>query len=113
MPFLQKIKHLVLISSPISLESPKDFFPALQLLRPAVFKDFRLFVERYCEIKQSNFGLGCEYCGYRNSQELKVLLNALGFSRKRKNEYMLELKEKNRKIINLTIENHRFLKVFK
>ena len=103
-PFLQKIKHLVLISSAATLEDPKELFPPLRILKPAVFKEFSLFAERYCQTKNSNFGLGIEYFGNRNLQELRLIMNSIGFSRKRRAECSKELKEKTRKNIPIVLD---------
>lgn len=104
-PFLQKVKHVILIASSIAPENAKELFPALKILKPSVFTDFTAFADRYCEARACGFGLGVEYSGANNQQELRVILNSLGFSRKKRGEVSSELREKTRKVVPVVIEN--------
>lgn len=72
-PVLQRCKRLLLLSGTPILAKPVEVFPLLQALRPDLFTNFKAFTSRYCDPKQTAYGL--DYSGASNSKELYFILS--------------------------------------
>ena len=108
--FLQKMKHVILLSSNTQFEKPKEFFTLLSILRPNVFKNFSDFGNRYCDPKPNPWALGIDYNGSCNLQELRFLLSSHYFMRKDKKDVINFLPEKIRYKIPVFIEEKTKIK---
>ncbi|CDW91024.1 snf2 family n-terminal domain containing protein [Stylonychia lemnae] len=72
------------------LARPAELFNLIKMVRPDIFQDFQQFATRYCNPKESQFGM--DYSGASNIKELHQLLEA--DDRKRIEE---AIKERNKK----------------
>lgn len=74
LPFLQKLKHVILLTGTPVFARPKEMFTLLSIIRPDVFTKFKIFGDRYCNPKRSNFKRGQDYDGSSNEKELHFMI---------------------------------------
>jgi SWI/SNF-related matrix-associated actin-dependent regulator 1 of chromatin subfamily A len=72
-PILQRCKRLLLLSGTPILSKPVEIYPLLKALRPDIFTGFKAFGTRYCNPKQTPYGI--DWSGLSNSKELHFVLN--------------------------------------
>jgi SWI/SNF-related matrix-associated actin-dependent regulator 1 of chromatin subfamily A len=80
---------------------PYQFFTALNLMNPLVFRNRWKFYERYCDLKSNGFGWS--YKGLTNAEELHELVKPV-MIRREKEEVEKELPKKNKIIIPIKLD---------
>ena len=50
-PFLQRLKHVILLTGTPAFARPKEMFTLLSIIRPDIFTVFKPYGERYCDPK--------------------------------------------------------------
>ena len=91
-PVLTRIKRLMLLSGTPMLARPIELFNSLKMLRPDIFNDFNLYVNRYCDPKETKYGP--DYSGAANCKELHYLLEDKVMIRRLKKNVLSELPPK-------------------
>lgn len=71
-PILTKIKRVLLLTGTPMLGKPNEIFNLIKILRPDVFIKFLDFGVRYCNPKESPYGI--DWSGNSNNRELHLLL---------------------------------------
>lgn len=90
--------RIALTGTPI-LNKPIEIFNVLKWLRPDVWSNKFRFAQRYCDLKQSRFGM--EMKGATNLEELQAELRANVMCRRRKADVLKELPPKTYQVIEL------------
>ena len=98
----RKFKYKIAISGTPLTNRPSELFPALQIIRPDVFKSFFSFAREYCQLRKDRFGW--RYDGAKNLPELHALLNRTCMIRRRKEDVLTQLPPKRRHVVPLQIE---------
>lgn len=95
--------RLFLSGTPIT-SRPIDFFNTLKLLAPAVFPNWKNFVQKFCDLKPSRYsGSGMDYSGASNLDELNRLASAF-MIRRLKEDVLSDLPEKQRIVMPIQID---------
>ena len=76
------------------LGRPSEIYNLLKILRPDIFRGFKEFGSRYCNPKESIFGI--DWSGSSNMRELHLLLEKSLMIRRLKSEVLFELPAKRR-----------------
>lgn len=100
-PFIQKIKRILLITGTPLLARPVEFYPLLKIIRPDLFQVFKNYGIRYCNPSHKLFGV--DYFGHSNTKELNFIVNKF-MIRRLKSEILNELPSKHRQKIEITGE---------
>jgi SWI/SNF-related matrix-associated actin-dependent regulator 1 of chromatin subfamily A len=69
---LMKSKRILLLSGTPILARPIEIYNLVRILRPDIFHSFKSFGMRYCNPKDSHFGV--DWSGSINKRELHYLL---------------------------------------
>lgn len=72
-PILTRSKRILLLSGTPMLARPNEIYNLLKILRPDIFSGFKEFGERYCNPKDTIFGI--DWTGSSNTRELHLLLD--------------------------------------
>lgn len=73
MPILTKAKRVILISGTPMLSRPYEMYNLLKILRPDIIGSFTDYAARYCNPKETNYGL--DYTGNSCTKELHYVLS--------------------------------------
>jgi SWI/SNF-related matrix-associated actin-dependent regulator 1 of chromatin subfamily A len=82
-----------------ALSRPAELFSQISAINPNLFNNFHEFGVRYCDGKETKFGM--DYSGYSNMNELKTILEENLLIRREKKDVMSELPSKMRETIIL------------
>lgn len=104
LPFLQRLKHVILLTGTPAFARPKEMFTLLSIIRPDVFRFFKPFGERYCDPKNAKFGHGIDYLGSSNEKELFFILKKTIMIRRLKQDVLKELPKKRRKKVHVNVD---------
>jgi SWI/SNF-related matrix-associated actin-dependent regulator 1 of chromatin subfamily A len=96
---IQNAEHVLLLSGTPALSRPAELFSQLQLINPTMFASFHDFGMRYCDGKETNFGMNFQ--GFSHMNELRLLLDEKLLMRREKRDVMSELPSKMRELIIL------------
>ncbi|KAL4471126.1 hypothetical protein ABPG72_006507 [Tetrahymena utriculariae] len=104
-PYLQQLKHIILLTGTPAFAKPQEMFTLVSILRPDVFKNFLDYGKRYCDPKKSNFHNGLDYSGSSNELELHFLLTRYMMIRRLKKDVLNELPNKKRKKVMVSTDS--------
>ncbi|KAL4438791.1 hypothetical protein ABPG74_013464 [Tetrahymena malaccensis] len=104
-PYLQQLKHVILLTGTPAFAKPQEMFSLVSILRPDVFTNFLDYGKRYCNPKKSNFHNGLDYSGSSNELELHFLLTRYMMIRRLKKDVLNELPDKKRKKIMVSTDS--------
>ena len=93
-PIIQAAKRVVLLSGTPILNRPVEIFNLLRIIRPDVTPSFKDFTNRYCNPKQTNYGM--DYSGAACTSELHNLLQNSYMVRRLKKDVLDQLPDKRR-----------------
>ena len=96
---IQNSTRVILLSGTPALSRPAELFSQIQAIDPKLFTCFHDFGMRYCDGKESRFGM--DYSGYSNMVELRLLLEEKILIRREKKDVIQELPSKMREMIIL------------
>lgn len=102
-PLVQKVKNVILLTGTPAMARPKELYNILAILRPDIFKEFRIFGTRYCNPKVHHIYNSMSYDGCDNEQELNFILNDRLMIRRLKAEVLPDLPPKRRKKVIIEI----------
>lgn len=108
-PFLMKTKRVMLLSGTPILARPSELYNLLRILRPDIFYSFKEFGLRYCNPRESYFGV--DWTGSSNMRELHLMLEKGLMIRRLKSEVLTELPAKRRQKIIVPCDNHAVRKI--
>ncbi|EPZ31756.1 SNF2-related domain-containing protein [Rozella allomycis CSF55] len=94
LPIIQKAERRILLSGTPALSRPMELFTQLQIIQPALFKNFFDYGARYCAAFKSHFGWN--FKGASNVRELQVILENLFMIRRLKDQVLSQLPPKRR-----------------
>lgn len=97
----KKIPHKILLSGTPIRNYPANFFTALNLVAPQVFKNRRQYYARYCDLKWNGFAW--TYTGATNTEELHNLVKPF-MIRRLKKDVLKDLPEKLRIVVPFEME---------
>jgi len=97
-PILQRCKRLLLLSGTPILAKPVEIYPLLKALRPDIFSSFKAFGTRYCDPKNTAFGV--DWSGASNSKELHFIISNF-MIRRLKKDVLAELPPKKRQKVEI------------
>ena len=86
---LEGAKRVLLMSGTPALSRPSELFSQIQAINPTLFNNFHEFGIRYCDGKETKFGM--DYSGYSNMNELRTLLEQKLLVRREKKDVMTQL----------------------
>jgi len=102
-PFLMKMRRLILMSGTPMLNRPYEIFNLLQMIRPDCFHGkFTSYTKRYCDAKKGKFGM--DYTGATNLRELNYILTSHIMIRRLKKDVLTELPDKIRQKVNVDVD---------
>jgi SWI/SNF-related matrix-associated actin-dependent regulator 1 of chromatin subfamily A len=84
------------------LNRPVEIYNLMKILRPDLVPSFRDYAQRYCDPKDTPYGL--DYSGNSCTKELHFLLNQNFMIRRLKKDVLHELPEKRRQKIQITVD---------
>ena len=93
-PVLMKTKRILLLSGTPILARPNELYNLIRILRPDVYYSFKEFGLRYCNPRESYFGI--DWTGSGNMRELHLMLEKGLMIRRLKSEVLTELPAKRR-----------------
>ena len=93
-PIFQASKRVILLSGTPVLSKPVEIYNLLKILRPDVTPSFKDFTNRYCNPKQTRYGM--DYGGSTCTQELHHLLHKVFMVRRLKKDVLDQLPDKRR-----------------
>ena len=93
-PILSAAKRVILLSGTPVLSKPVEIYNILRILRPDVTPSFKDFTSRYCDPKQTRFGM--DYSGSACTPELHHLLSKAFMIRRLKKDVLDQLPDKRR-----------------
>ncbi|CAF0806668.1 unnamed protein product [Brachionus calyciflorus] len=96
---IQNSNRVVLLSGTPALSRPAELYSQIQAISPTLFSNFHDFGMRYCDGKESRFGM--DYSGYSNMTELRLLLEEKILIRREKKDVIQELPSKMREMVIL------------
>ncbi|XP_055386606.1 SWI/SNF-related matrix-associated actin-dependent regulator of chromatin subfamily A-like protein 1 [Condylostylus longicornis] len=94
-------QRIILLSGTPALSKPVELYCQLKMLDKN-FLPFKLFSQRYCNGKQTNFGW--DSSGQSNLEELNIVLKKKFMIRRLKSDVLSQLAEKNRETVMLNPE---------
>jgi len=98
----QKIPHVLALTGTPIVNRPVEGYNIIQMVDPQLFPNWWEYVHKYCDAKQTPFGL--DVSGASNQEELHQKLKSVMIRRKKK-EVLLDLPEKMYSYIPLEINN--------
>ncbi|CAD5115905.1 DgyrCDS4840 [Dimorphilus gyrociliatus] len=99
MAVIHQAKRAILLSGTPALSRPAELYTQIAAVRQNLFSSFPDFAYRYCDAKQSNWGL--DTSGSSNLGELQILLERTIMIRRLKRNVMDQLPAKTRQLITL------------
>lgn len=108
-PLLIKMKRILLLSGTPMLARPNELYNLVRILRPDVFYSFKEFGLRYCNPRESYFGV--DWTGSSNMRELHLVLEKGIMIRRLKSEVLTELPAKRRQKIVVATDAHVVRKI--
>lgn len=96
-PLVKRAKRALLLSGTPALSRPVELFPQINAILPKLFPSYREFVERYCAAHQGFFGY--DVSGASNLSELHTLLRGSLLIRRKKEEVLTQLPDKQRQVM--------------
>lgn len=106
-----RAKRILMLTGTPLLARPSEIYNLLKILRPDVFRSFKEFGYRFCNPKETIFGV--DWTGSSNMRELHLLLEKSLMIRRLKSEVLFELPAKRRQKIVVEIEERHKLKIAK
>jgi len=88
------------------INRPSEFFPVLNMVRPAEFRSFWQYAFRYCAPKRAFRGQGWDFSGSQRPEELHRRVSPF-MIRRRKEEVLKELPPKQRIPIQIDLSNRK------
>lgn len=104
---VNKFKHRLFLTGTPILNCPIEIYPILRVIAPQEFGDWFQFARRYCDLKQTRFGM--DVTGASNLKELQERLRATCMIRRLKSEVLPELPPKQRQIIPIPVAQFKKL----
>ncbi len=104
-----KIKRILLLSGTPILARPNELYNLCRILRPDIFYSFRDFGVRYCNPKDSYFGI--DWTGSSNMRELHLAIGNSIMIRRLKIDVLTELPAKRRQRISISTDNNQVKKI--
>eukprot|EP00347_Sterkiella_histriomuscorum_P021164 403335006 len=108
-PVLMKMKRILLLSGTPILARPNEIYNLTRILRPDIFYSFKEFGLRYCNPKESYFGI--DWTGAANNRELYQTLKNSFMIRRMKQEVLTELPAKRRQRISISTDSNQVKKI--
>ncbi len=102
-----KSKRTVLITGTPILNRPVELWTTLKMLDPERWHSWYHFVDRYCDAKQSRFGI--DTSGAKNLDELNGILRSSIMIRRMKKDVLTELPPKFRQVIEMPCADTRLI----
>lgn len=96
-PLIKAAKRALLLSGTPALSRPVELFPQINAVCPVLFPYYQEFVQRYCAAHMGRFGY--DVSGASNLDELHILLRGSVLIRRKKEEVLSQLPEKQRQVI--------------
>ena len=91
------MKRILLLSGTPILARPNELYNLCRIMRPDIFYSFKEFGLRYCNPRESYFGI--DWTGSSNMRELHLMLEKGLMIRRLKSEVLTELPAKRRQKI--------------
>ena len=104
-----KIKRILLLSGTPILARPNELYNLCRILRPDIFYSFRDFGVRYCNPKDSYFGI--DWTGSSNMRELHLAIGNSIMIRRLKLDVLTELPAKRRQRISISTDSNQVKKI--
>jgi SWI/SNF-related matrix-associated actin-dependent regulator of chromatin subfamily A-like protein 1 len=89
---------LIFIGTP-ALSRPAELYSQIHAINPNLFSSFHEFGVRYCDAKETKFGI--DYSGYSNMKELRLILEKELLIRREKKDVIQQLPNKMREMVVL------------
>lgn len=96
-PLIKKANRALLLSGTPALSRPVELFPQINSISPILFPRYQEFVERYCAAHVGRFGY--DVSGASNLDELHTLLRGSLLIRRKKEEVLSQLPDKQRQVL--------------
>lgn len=96
-PLLKSARRAVLLSGTPALSRPVELFCQINALAPILFPDYHDYVQQYCNAHYGFFGY--DVSGASNLQELNMLLRGSILIRRKKEDVLKQLPDKQRQVI--------------
>lgn len=96
-PLIKNAKRALLLSGTPALSRPVELFPQINAISPILFPRYQDFVERYCAAHVGRFGY--DVSGASNLDELHTLLRGSLLIRRKKEEVLSQLPDKQRQVL--------------
>ena len=103
------MKRVLLLSGTPILARPNELYNLVRILRPDIFFSFKEFGLRYCNPRESYFGV--DWTGSSNMRELHLMLEKGIMIRRLKSEVLTELPAKRRQKIVVQTDPHAVKKI--
>lgn len=98
-PLLENAKRVLLLSGTPALSRPAELYPQIKAVKPDLFPKFEPFGVRYCAGHKGQFGW--DYTGASHLEELHCILSHTVMIRRRKEDVLHELPEKQRHTVQI------------
>lgn len=98
-PLMSDAKRVILVSGTPMINRPVEMFNLLKIIRPDIICNFTEFVQRYCDPKESPYGM--DYSGNNCIRELHFILGKSIMIRRLKQDVLSELPDKRRQKIEV------------
>ena len=108
-PLLIKMKRILLLSGTPMLARPNELYNLMRIIRPDIYFSFKEFGLRYCNPRESYFGV--DWTGSSNMRELHLMLEKGLMIRRLKSEVLTELPAKRRQKIVVATDAHAVRKI--
>lgn len=100
----KNIPHVIPMSGTPIINRPKEIYNAIQIVEPTLFPNFMNFARKYCGAKHNGFGW--DFNGASNLEDLYDKLQGVMIRRK-KEDVLPELPEKQRTVIPVELSNRK------
>ncbi len=97
------VPHILAISGTPLVNRPAELWNIVNLLRPKIFKSWRIFADTYCDPTLTRWGI--QYNGATNLDQLHKILVDNCLIRRLKKDILKDLPPKSRFVVPLPIEN--------
>jgi SWI/SNF-related matrix-associated actin-dependent regulator of chromatin subfamily A-like protein 1 len=96
---LKNADRVILLSGTPALSRPSELYSQIDVINSSLFPNFYEFGMRYCDGKESRFGM--DFSGASNMNELRILLEEKLLMRREKKDVILQLPSKMREMVIL------------
>ncbi|CDF38923.1 unnamed protein product [Chondrus crispus] len=96
-PLIKGAKRALLLSGTPALSRPVELFPQINAISPLLFPLYQEYVERYCAAHVGRFGY--DVSGASNLDELHTMLRGSLLIRRKKEEVLSQLPDKQRQVL--------------